>query len=216
MEAFNMDNALFRTIGKLVDLIWVNILTLICALPIITAGASFTAMNAVLIKMAADDSYSITRDFFQSFRESFKQVTKVWGCILVILLICLYNFYLWQGGAMDNYGNLKIVSGVAIAAAVSFTLMVMNYMFFLFLRYENGIKQTVKNSVMLSFAFFPKSVGIVIIMFFPLALMLLSDYFFWLWFLYGFAYPGYFIAKVMLGIFHKTEQMKGNINNELE
>ena len=98
MEAFNMDNALFRTIGKLVDLIWVNILTLICALPIITAGASFTAMNAVLIKMAADDSYSITRDFFQSFRESFKQVTKVWGCILVILLICLYNFYLWQGG----------------------------------------------------------------------------------------------------------------------
>ena len=215
MEAFNMDNALFRTIGKLVDLIWVNILTLVCALPIITAGASFTAMNAVLMRMAEDDSYRITRDFFKIFWESLKQVTKAWACILAILLICLYNFYLWQGGAMDNYGDLKIVSGVAITVAITFTLMVMNYLFFLFVRYENGIGQTVKNAVILSFAFFPKSVGIVIMMFFPFALMMLSDYFFWLWFLYGFAYPGYLIAKVMLRIFEKTEQMKGISKNEL-
>ena len=38
-----------------------------------------------------------------------------------------------------------------------------------------------------------------------LALMLLSDYFFWLWFLYGLSYPGYLIARIMLTVFQKTE-----------
>ena len=117
---------------------------------------------------------------------------------------------------MDNYRELKIISGVVIAVIIFFTIMVMNYLFVLLVRYENGIWQTVKNAFMLSFGFFPKSVSIVIMVFFPVALMLLSDYFFWLWFLYGLAYPGYLIAKVMLRIFEKTDQRKGNNKDELE
>mgnify|MGYP003516477428 FL=1 len=51
MNFFSMDNAFFRIVGKMVDLIWLNVLTVICCIPVITAGASLTAMYYVELKV---------------------------------------------------------------------------------------------------------------------------------------------------------------------
>ncbi len=211
---FSMDNIFFRTVGKLVDLIWVNILTLLCALPVVTAGASFSAMYYLLLRMAEDDQGALTRGFFRAFRENFKSATKVWLCDLGIMFVYLYNLYLLRQGILDGYGVVKKVSLVLIVAILFLTVMVSNYIFALLARYENGLRQTVKNAFLLSFAFFPRSLCMVVIMLFPLALTLLSDYFFWLWGLYGLAYPGYVIAMLMVAVFRKTE--KGQREEEEE
>lgn len=203
---FSMDNLFFRTVGKLVDLIWVNLLTLVCALPVVTAGASFSAMYYLLLRMAEDDQGALTRGFFRAFRENFKNATKAWLGELGIMAVYLYNLYLLREGILDGYGALRKLSLVLIVAILSLTVMVGNYTFALLARYENGLKQTVKNAFLLTFAFFPRSLCMVIIMLFPLALTLLSDYFFWLWGLYGLAYPGYVIAMLMLAVFQKTEK----------
>ena len=211
---FSMDNIFFRTVGKLVDLIWVNILTLLCALPVVTAGASFSAMYYLLLRMAEDDQGALTRGFFRAFRENFKSATKVWLCDLGIMFVYLYNLYLLRQGILDGYGVVKKVSLVLIVAILFLTVMVSNYIFALLARYENGLRQTVKNAFLLSVAFFPRSLCMVVIMLFPLALTLLSDYFFWLWGLYGLAYPGYVIAMLMVAVFRKTE--KGQREEEEE
>ena len=211
---FSMDNIFFRTVGKLVDLIWVNILTLLCALPVVTAGASFSAMYYLLLRMAENDQGALTRGFFRAFRENFKSATKVWLCDLGIMFVYLYNLYLLRQGILDGYGVVKKVSLVLIVAILFLTVMVSNYIFALLARYENGLRQTVKNAFLLSFAFFPRSLCMVVIMLFPLALTLLSDYFFWLWGLYGLAYPGYVIAMLMVAVFRKTE--KGQREEEEE
>ena len=52
---FNMDNGLFRALGKLADLMLLNILFLVCSLPIFTIGASFTAMYYVTLKLAENE-----------------------------------------------------------------------------------------------------------------------------------------------------------------
>lgn len=203
---FSMDNIVFRTIGKIADLVWINILTLVCALPVITGGASLSAMYYLLMRMAKNDEGALTRGFFRVFRENFKKATKVWLGVLVILAFYLYNIYLLNAGILDGYGVLKKVSLVLILAALLLLAMIVNYVFALFARYENSVKQTLKNAVLLTFGFFPRSLCMVIISLFPLALMMLSDYFFWLWFLYGLAFPGYFIAMLLTAVFEKTEQ----------
>ncbi len=203
---FSMDNLFFRTVGKLVDLIWVNILTLLCALPVVTAGASFSAMYYLLLRMAENDQGALTRGFFRAFRENFKNATKVWLVDLAIMAVYLYNLYLLRAGILDGYGAMKKVSLVLIIAILLLTVMVSNYIFALIARYDNGLKQTVKNALLLSFAFFPRSLCMAVIMLFPLALMMLSNYFFWLWGLYGLAYPGYVIAMLMVAVFRKTEK----------
>lgn len=203
---FSMDNLFFRTVGKLVDLIWINILTLVCALPVVTGGASLSAMYYLLMRMSENDEGALTRGFFRAFRENFKNATKVWLGILAVLLVYLYNFYLLNAGILDGFGILKKVSLVLIVAILLITVMIANYVFALFARYDSGPKQTLKNAALLTFAFFPRSLCMVIISLFPLALMMLSNYFFWLWFLYGLTYPGYLIAMLMVAVFEKTEK----------
>ena len=51
---FNYDNPVWRFIGKLGDLILLNILWIICSIPVFTIGASTTAVYYVTLKLARD------------------------------------------------------------------------------------------------------------------------------------------------------------------
>ena len=69
--------------GRVADLILLNILCILCCIPIVTAGASITALYYVTLKMARDEESYIIRSFFRSFKQNFKQAT----IINVILLL---------------------------------------------------------------------------------------------------------------------------------
>ena len=66
---FNMDNKFFVFMGRVADLIILNLLCILCCLPIVTAGASVTAMFYVTLKMARNEESYIVRSFFKSFKE---------------------------------------------------------------------------------------------------------------------------------------------------
>ena len=75
---FSLDSPLFSFLNKVADLILLNILTMICCLPIITIGASMTALHYVVLKMVRDEESYIVRSYFKSFRQNFKQATIIW------------------------------------------------------------------------------------------------------------------------------------------
>ena len=52
---FNLDSPVMNALNKMADLIWLNILTLICCIPVITIGASLTALNYVTLKLVRDE-----------------------------------------------------------------------------------------------------------------------------------------------------------------
>lgn len=64
---FNYDNPVWRFIGKLGDLILLNLLWLICCIPVFTAGAATTAVYYVTLKLVRDEDDSTIRSFFRSF-----------------------------------------------------------------------------------------------------------------------------------------------------
>ena len=74
---FSMDAPLFRILSTLYDLIILNLLTALGCLPVVTIGASLTAMHFVLIAMVRDEEPDIARSFLRSFRENFRQSTLV-------------------------------------------------------------------------------------------------------------------------------------------
>lgn len=65
---FNMDNKFFTVMGRVADLIMLNVVFLICCLPIVTIGASLTALHYVTLKMARNEESYIIRSFFKSFK----------------------------------------------------------------------------------------------------------------------------------------------------
>ena len=74
MKFFDLDSPLMQVLNKVADLLWLNILTLICCIPIVTAGASLTAMNYMALKIVRNEECYITKGFFKSFKQNFKQV----------------------------------------------------------------------------------------------------------------------------------------------
>ena len=69
---FNMDNKFFTVMGRIADLCILNIICLVCCIPIVTAGASITAMYYVTLKMVRNEEAYIVRSFFKSFKDVFK------------------------------------------------------------------------------------------------------------------------------------------------
>ena len=75
--------------GKVADLFILNILCLICCIPIVTAGASITAMFYVTMKMVKNEESYIIKSFFKSFKQNFKQATVI-NLIMLVLAVILY------------------------------------------------------------------------------------------------------------------------------
>ena len=74
---FNMDNKFFVFMGRVADLLLLNFLCILCCIPVVTAGASITALYYVTLKMARDEESYIARSFFRSFKQNFKQSTII-------------------------------------------------------------------------------------------------------------------------------------------
>ena len=81
---FNYDNPVWRFIGKLGDLILLNLLWVVCSIPIITIGASTTAVYYVTLKLVRDEDDSTIRSFFHSFKSNFKQATLIWILLMAV------------------------------------------------------------------------------------------------------------------------------------
>lgn len=207
MYIFSMENPFFRFIGRLVDLIYINILTLICCIPVFTAGAAFSAMYHVLIRLSLKEEVVITVPFFREFKSCFKKATLVWLPSLLIILILISNGYLVYQGILEPYPTLKFAVQTSIVVILIGIVMFLNYYFAIISRYDTDIKQSIKNSGLMIMGYFPRSICMIIILLSPLALMTLSDYFLIFWFFYGISFPGYVNATLLGGLFIKTEQV---------
>ena len=141
-----------RTIGEWVqiscDLILLNILWLVCCLPIVTIGASTAAMHSVARKMATCEHYTVWSGFWHGFRENWKQATAVTVILGAVLLISWADFTI----GLNNPGLTGIacqVIGVLGMIAGVFTLTLA---FPVLTRYRLPLKMVLKDAALLSLA----------------------------------------------------------------
>ena len=74
----DINSPLWRFMGFLGDLVCVNLLFLLTAVPVVTAGASVTAMNAVFFKLREKKDNGLVRDYFRAFAGNFWKSTVIW------------------------------------------------------------------------------------------------------------------------------------------
>ena len=70
-KIFNLDSPFVQFMSRVADLMWLNILFLLCCIPIFTVGASTTAMYYVTLKMVRNEDSYITKSFIKSFKQNF-------------------------------------------------------------------------------------------------------------------------------------------------
>ncbi len=126
------DNPVFSFMGKLGDVVRLNVVWLLCCLPVVTIGASTTALFYAARKISADEDYRVWHDFFHSFRANWKQATLLWLPLLAAGVVAAAN--LWIGLHTDSgLGNL--CRGVG-AVLLLVWLMVVGFAFPLLARYD--------------------------------------------------------------------------------
>ena len=89
MSFFSLDSKFSQIMGRVFDLMMLNIIFLIMCIPIVTIGANFTAMYYVTLKMIKNEETYIFRTYWKSFRENFKQATAIWLILLAVLIVLI-------------------------------------------------------------------------------------------------------------------------------
>ena len=86
---FNMDNAFFRFMGKLFDVVALNFMFIIVCIPIVTIGPAISALYYASVKSIRRDRSYPVKEFFKAFKRDFRQSFIV-GFILVLAAVIIY------------------------------------------------------------------------------------------------------------------------------
>ena len=97
-----IDGPVMQLITKIVYAVWLNILWFICCLPVFTVGASTTALFYVTLKIARNEEGAVTRAFFHSFKENFRQATVIWLILLAVGILLGIDGYIFYHMRFDG------------------------------------------------------------------------------------------------------------------
>ncbi len=152
MLKFSENGKVTGFISRLVDVFWLNLLWLVCSLPILTIGASTVAAHAVCLKMVDGEEGYITRDFFKAFKANLLQATVLW----LINAAAAYSLYLdWQIVIKTGDPSVILIVVSIVWSVVVFAAFIYSYP--LIARYQNTLVKTVSNSARICLRFFGRT-----------------------------------------------------------
>ena len=214
---FNMNNKFFTFMGRIADLCILNVICLVCCIPVVTAGASITAMYYVTLKMVRNEESYIVRSFFKSFKENFKQSTV----INLIMIAAGVILYLDLNVAKNMPGSAgQIFRMIFMAFAIIYYALLL-YVYPILARFYNTIRNTIKNALLMSIRHLPYTIAMLLIGLCPLLLLFIESYqiqatLFGLFLFMGFGVIAYCNSFFMVKIFdhYMPKEEKGETESE--
>ncbi len=204
MKIFEVESPLMRFLGKMTDIVIVNLLTVVLCIPIITAGAAFTAMHYCMLKLVRDEEAGIAKQFFHSFKDNFKQSTIIWLIFLVIAAFFGVDLFLL-------YNSTNEMSAYVFGGIIAFIALIMFIGVFVYplqAKFVNPISKTLKTAFVFAFKHFPITLLILLAEAFPFLLFFIGNlglFLLPLEFCFCFALPAFLAAKLYNKDFKKAE-----------
>lgn len=167
---FDLDGPFISGLSKMADIFILNLLFILCSLPVFTIGASCTAMYYVTLKMVKDEESYIAKSFFKSFKQNFKQGTVIWLIMAAIGTVIYLDSKVMNGdyaGVVVPDGMAKVMSVIIMASAILYAFT-FSFVFPVLARFDNTVKNTIKNALIMSIRHLKSTIFIVIIDVLPL------------------------------------------------
>lgn len=153
----NFNSPLMEFIDTTARFVALNIIFIICCLPIITIGPAIAALYQIILREVRGEHGYLIRKFFQHFKEMFVQSFFTFVIFLAIILILVFNITFWSSlGGLLSYLILILVCIMLLIAVCAFV-----YIFPLMARFENSLWFTIKNAFLIALAN-PKSTMILL------------------------------------------------------
>lgn len=198
---FDMDSPIMRVLNRVADLMILNLLMIVCCIPIITVGAAYTAMHYVILKMIRGEEGYLIRGFFKSFKENFKQATLIWLLMLLVIVVYVGDAVIFSFSGI-TFPKAMVIAVIAVGVIL---FLISMYVFPLLARFENSIRNTIKNAALIAVGNLPKTILMAVFYALPLVISYFSTYAMLFVFLFGISAPAYGAAWLYSNIFKKFE-----------
>lgn len=209
MKLFRVDGPLYQFFSRLWDMVKLNLLWLLCSLPIVTIGASTVAVYTVTLKMVDEQEGYVTKSFFKAFRANLKQGVPLGILTLLAVYIVYLDFQIFF--ALENPPVYILV--MTIVAIFVFTLGLI-YAFPLSARYENTLINTLKNSWEISLRYFGRTIILVLVIAVELVIFFFNTYMMVLFVLIGPACIMLTISGMVMYMFRQIEKDPDSVKRE--
>jgi len=194
---FNPDSPIMSFLSDALDFIVVNLIAVVCAVPVVTAGASFSALAGVMTAYALEQSPIRVKDFFVRFRAVFLRASVSWLILLVLGALFFMNLRIAEN--MPSALRLATISGLlffglclALASVVLFPMLSFSE--------EKRLPKLWKNAFLIGVAKLPRTLPMAAIQALPLLLAVFTPQIFILlsplWIAVWFSLAAFLCARI--------------------
>lgn len=155
---FKLDSPLMVFLGRVCDIMILNVLVIVFSIPIFTAGAAITAAYSVAYKMVKNEESYIVKGFWKAFKENFKQSTVIWLIFLAVFMILFFDYRIIFFSEVElnklvQYGVLAVTAIIAMGFSFVFPIQA---------RFSNTVKNTIKNAFLMAISHLPSAILFVV------------------------------------------------------
>ena len=200
-ELFNLNSPWVQRFAMLTNLVCLNILWLVCCIPVFTAGAATAALYHTVFLYHNKEDDAVLRPFFRAFRTNFKQSTLLFLPLLAALVLVVFDLVY-----LASYGKGTAVLFLLILVVLLLMGMLI-HLFPLIARFDINARALLRTAFSLTALHLPGTLTVIALLVLPVVLLL----FFPDWFLrFGVVWAGvwfsaiaYFFGKFLLKIWNK-------------
>lgn len=207
MKFLAIDSPVMRVLGRLGDIIILNMIFVVGCIPVITIGTSLSALYAVAMKMARGEEPSVWKEFWKAYKRNFKQATICWLIMAVVAMLLFVDFRIIRVFQGSMYSVMRVI----LAIILGMWILMFQYLFPYIARFENGIFATLRNALLLAAVNIPftivitgLSVGSLIVTLFTSRSFVVASI---LWVFFGFAVLSYAQSFLLCRILKNTNRV---------
>jgi len=164
------------------------------------------------LKIVRNEECYITKGFFKSFKENFKQATLIWLLVVAVVGILAGDYYIIFKAEIELHTIFKLII-LAVTILVVFTIL---YVFPVLAKFENSIKRTLVNAFVMSILQFPKTLLMIVMWAAPPVLFVVSYPMIPIVMLFGLSLPALGSAFLYNKFFQKLEDQIMEANGPKE
>ena len=147
INLFDTEGLLYKIGMVLADIFLLSFLWIIFSIPIITIGASTTAVYYVCTKKAGNADAYVLKGFLKSFKENFLVSTITLAILAVIGFVLWINFHALT---QVNLGILQFPVRIALSLVLIQIVFVTMYVFPIISRFDMTVINALKSALQLS------------------------------------------------------------------
>ena len=205
-KIFSIESKFVQFLATVFNLVILNFLWIITSVPIITIGASTTAMYSVAFKYADGTDDAVIKPFFKAFISNFKQSTLIWLPMCLASALLVIDAYYLLGHANDGATPFLWIPFFVVLLVLMVTTA---HVFPQIARYNVDTRTALHNTLLMSLLHLFSTVSVVALNALPWILMALLPeivaYTGIFWVMFGASAIAYFNARLLLKMYKKHE-----------